>query len=144
MILTNFFFETEVLSWHLNYEVWLVGVWDGMGWDGSHRFQCKLNSSHQNPTNYNIWSYSTKMPIMILNVSKWLKYILRYILSESWYLFYKCLDYSWCRQNTKTLPKALRTQALTTLTSNFVSWLGSVSLVGLVWFGRFGLLGLVR
>ena len=31
-----------------DYEVWLVGVWDGMGWDGSHRFQCKLNSSHQN------------------------------------------------------------------------------------------------
>ena len=46
----------------MNYEEWLVGVWDGMRWDGSHQFQCKLNSSHQNPTNYSIWSYSTKMP----------------------------------------------------------------------------------
>ena len=35
-----------------------------MRWDGSHQFQCKLNSSHQNPTNYNIWSYSTKMPVL--------------------------------------------------------------------------------
>ena len=73
--------------------------------DGSQWFWCKLNSSHQNPTDYNIWSYSTQMPIMILNVSKWLKYISRYILSESWYLFYKCLDYSWCRQNTKKTEK---------------------------------------
>ena len=45
------------------------------------------------------------LSIMILNVSKLLKYILRYILSESWYLFYKCLDYSWCRQNTKKTEK---------------------------------------
>ena len=45
------------------------------------------------------------LSIMISNVSKWLKYILRYILSESWYLFYKCLDYSWCRQNTKKTEK---------------------------------------
>ena len=37
-------------------------VWDGHRWDGSHRFQCKMNSSHQNPTTYKIWSYSTKMP----------------------------------------------------------------------------------
>ena len=37
---------------------------------------------------------------------------------------------------TQTLPKALRTQALTTLTSNF----GEVILVGL---GMFGLVGLV-
>ena len=39
----------------------------------------------------------------------------------------------------QTLPKALQTQALTALTSNF-------GLVGLVWqvsFGRFGFLGLV-
>ena len=36
----------------------------------------------------------------------------------------------------KTLPKALRTQALTALTSN-------LGLVGLVWFGRLGLVGLV-
>ena len=36
----------------------------------------------------------------------------------------------------KTLPKALRTQALTSLTSNF-------GLVGLAWFDRFSLEGLV-
>ena len=40
---------------------------------------------------------------------------------------------------TKTLPKALGTQALTALTSNF----GLVGLVRWVWFGRFGLVGLV-
>ena len=34
----------------------------------------------------------------------------------------------------KTLPKALRPQALTALTSNF----GLVGLVMLVWLGRFG------
>ena len=39
----------------------------------------------------------------------------------------------------KTLPKALRIQALTALTSNF----GLVGLVWWVWFGRFGLVGLV-
>ena len=39
----------------------------------------------------------------------------------------------------KTLPKALRTQALTALTSNF----GLVGLVRWVWLGRFGLVGLV-
>ena len=44
----------------------------------------------------------------------------------------------------ETLPKALRTQALTALTSNF----GLVGLVrwvwlGRFWFGRFGLVGLV-
>ena len=53
----------------------------------------------------------------------------------------------------ETLQKALRTQALTALTSNFGSvglvrwvWLGRFGLVGLVWyvcFGRFGLVGLV-
>ena len=41
--------------------------------------------------------------------------------------------------NDKTLPKALRTQALTALTSNF----GLVGLVWQVWFGRFGLVGMV-
>ena len=39
----------------------------------------------------------------------------------------------------KTLPKALRTQALTTLTNNF----GYIGLVRYVWFCRFGLVGLV-
>ena len=42
----------------------------------------------------------------------------------------------------ETLPKALRTQALTALTSNF----GLVGLVQYAWkakFGRFGLVGLV-
>ena len=39
----------------------------------------------------------------------------------------------------KTLPKALRTLALTALTSNF----GLVGLVRWVWLGRFGLVGLV-
>ena len=39
----------------------------------------------------------------------------------------------------ETLPKALRTQALTDLTSSF-GWLG---LDWQVWFGRFGWLGLV-
>ena len=50
----------------------------------------------------------------------------------------------------KTLPKALRTQALTALTSNFgvvdlvwQIWFGRFGLVGLVWFGQFGLVGLV-
>ena len=41
--------------------------------------------------------------------------------------------------NVKTLPKALRTQALTALTSNF----GLVGLVRWIWLGRFGLVGLV-
>ena len=40
---------------------------------------------------------------------------------------------------TKTLPKALRTQALTALTSSF----GLVGLLWLVLFGRFGLVALV-
>ena len=39
----------------------------------------------------------------------------------------------------KTLPKALRTQALTALTSNF----GLVGLVRWAWLGRFGLVGFV-
>ena len=50
----------------------------------------------------------------------------------------------------KTLPKALRTQALTALTSNFGMvglvrwvWLGRFGLVGLVWLSGFGLAGLV-
>ena len=61
----------------------------------------------------------------------------------------------------KTLPKALRTQALTALTSNFSLvglvqyawqakfdlvwqvWFGRYRLVGLAWFGRFSLLGFV-
>ena len=47
----------------------------------------------------------------------------------------------------ETLPKALRTQALTALTSSFgLVWFGGFGLVGLVWlvwFGRFGLAGLV-
>ena len=47
-----------------------------MRWDGSHQFQCKLNSSHQNPTNYNIWSYSTKMPFGALLVG-WLVVVAR-------------------------------------------------------------------
>ena len=41
--------------------------------------------------------------------------------------------------SAKTLPKELRTQALTALTSIF----GMVGLVWQIWFGRFGLLGLV-
>ena len=93
--------------------------------DGSQWFWCKLNSSHQNPTDYNIWSYSTQMPIMILNVSKWLKYISRYILSESWYLFYKCLDYSWCRQNTKKQKR----KAFIGLVCTFYSTLGGMKAV---------------
>ena len=40
---------------------------------------------------------------------------------------------------SETLPKALRTQALTALTSNF----GLVCLVRWVWLARFGLVGLV-
>ena len=40
------------------------------------------------------------------------------------------------QMQNKTLPKALRTQASTALTSNF-------DLVWWVWFGRFGLVGLV-
>ena len=39
----------------------------------------------------------------------------------------------------QTLPKALRTQALTALISNF----GLLGLVGQVWFGRFGLVSLI-
>ena len=39
----------------------------------------------------------------------------------------------------KTLPKALRAQVLTALTSNF----GLEGLVWQVWFGRLGLVGLV-
>ena len=39
----------------------------------------------------------------------------------------------------ETLPKALRTKALTALTSNF----GLVGLIWWVWFGGFGLVGLV-
>ena len=43
------------------------------------------------------------------------------------------------RPQKETLPKALRTQALTALTSNF----GLVGLVWYVWFGLFGFVGLV-
>ena len=48
----------------------------------------------------------------------------------------------------KTLPKALQTQALTALTSNFglVGLVQHACLLGrlsLIWFGRFGLAGLV-
>ena len=43
------------------------------------------------------------------------------------------------QRDIKTLPKALRTQALTALTSNF----GLVGLVRWVWLGRFDLVGLV-
>ena len=44
----------------------------------------------------------------------------------------------------ETLPKALRTQALTTWFG--LVWFGRFGLIGLVWqvwFGRFGLVGLV-
>ena len=41
-----------------------------------------------------------------------------------------------CNLVQETLPKALRTQALTALTSKF-------GLLGLVWFGKFGFVGLV-
>ena len=44
------------------------------------------------------------------------------------------------KQEEETLPKALRTKALTALTRKF-SLVGSVLQV---WFGRFGLVGLVR
>ena len=49
-----------------------------------------------------------------------------------------CQTYTSSKTNfsNKTLPKALRTQALTALTSSF-------GLVWWVWFGRFGLVGLV-
>ena len=50
----------------------------------------------------------------------------------------------------ETLPKALRTQALTALTSDFglvdlvqYAWKAKFDLVWWVWFGRFGLVGLV-
>ena len=50
----------------------------------------------------------------------------------------------------ETLPKALRTQALTALTSNFglvglvwQDWFGRFGLVSLVWLGRFSLVDLV-
>ena len=55
------------------------------------------------------------------------------------------------KKKRKTLPKALRTQAVTTLTSHFsleclvhLTQLAKFGLAGLVWFGRFGLVGLVR
>ena len=50
-----------------------------------------------------------------------------------------CLVVVWSGENKKTLPKALRTQALTALTSNF----GLVGLVRWVWIGRFDLVGFV-
>ena len=47
----------------------------------------------------------------------------------------------------KTLPKALRTQALTPLTSNFgliqYAWQAKFDLVRQVWFGRFGLVDVI-
>ena len=70
----------------------------------------------------------------------------------TFFCFCACLDQFKSRQNNltciptlrtrkkeKTLPKALRTQALTALTKNF----GLVGLVRWVWLGRFGLVGLV-
>ena len=50
------------------------------------------------------------------------------LITKSWSDYHRFVN--------KTLPKALRTQALTALTSKF-------GLVGLVWFGRLGLVGLV-
>ena len=44
-----------------------------------------------------------------------------------------------CNLVQETLPKALRTQALTALTSKF----GLVGLVWQAWFGGFGTVGLV-
>ena len=48
-----------------------------------------------------------------------------------------------CTSKLSTLPKALWTQALTALTSNFGLVGLVVSSVGLVWFGMFGLVDLV-
>ena len=53
--------------------------------------------------------------------------------------WYRVCEGLLCLYISKTLPKALRTQPLTALTSNF----GLVGLVRWVWLGRFGLVGLV-
>ena len=55
ILFDTFHFGTELWQCQKNCEGWLVGVWDGMKWDGSHRF---WTSSHQYPTR----SHSTKMP----------------------------------------------------------------------------------
>ena len=73
-----------------------------------------------------------------------------------------CQMLSSIQQNIETLPKALRTQALTALVSTFglvglvqyawqamfdlcwQVWLGRFCFVGLAWFGRFGKFGLVN
>ena len=53
-------------------------------------------------------------------------------------------------KHKQALPKALQTQAFTALTSNFgllglvqYAWKAKFDLVWWVWFGRFGLAGLV-
>ena len=55
ILFDTFHFGTELWQCQKNCEGWLVRVWDGMKWDGSHRF---WTSSHQCPTR----SHSTKMP----------------------------------------------------------------------------------
>ena len=67
------------------------------------------------------------------------------------------LSHKHAKYQKQKLPKALRTQALTALTSNFgleglvnmlgrlsLIWFGLFGLVGLAWLGRFCLVGLDR
>ena len=67
LVINNRFIKGTIKHNHhifltFTFFTFLVGVWNGHWWDGSHRFQCKMNSSHQYPTTYKIWSYSTKLP----------------------------------------------------------------------------------
>ena len=117
-----FFLRQKFIMTHKLREV--VGRDLGRYEDGSHRFWCKLNSSHQLQLQL-IYGAIVQKCLMIWNVSKWLKYIVRYILSESWYLFYKCLDYSWCRQNTKKQKR----KAFIGLVCTFYSTLGGMKAV---------------
>ena len=64
ILFDTFHFGTELWQCQKNCEGWLVGVWDSMKWDGSHRF---WTSSHQYPTR----SHSTKMPNHV-NQVRWL------------------------------------------------------------------------
>ena len=58
----QFHFGIEIVLSQTNLEGWMVGVWDGDGWDPSQRFWGLEWSSQQNPNKWDVGRCSIKLP----------------------------------------------------------------------------------